>query len=1121
MRPFDLVASPLPSGLTLLEASAGTGKTYTISRLAVRLLLAGDVAMGDLLVVTFTRAATAELAERIRGAIREAHDQPEAQPWAALMAAAGLTPDQARERLAQALREADLLGVTTIHAFAKRTLEDAAFESRQPFATTLITDTVDLIDAALRDRWRTVLAESPWLAPVAAAGGWTLEDDRALWQAFDRFPGTVLRGGLGLPEAEAAAAAALARVVAAWDVEAFLAATAPCVWTKKAAAWLTTPEGRATALGVLDPHHITGPLIALLADLAGLDGVLGKKSNPEKAARAVVLALPLVAAAQQALEAFAGLRRAWQTDLLAALPKALAEAKAAALSRSTDDLLRQLGEALPDADAPLAVRLRARARVVLIDEFQDTDPVQWRIFHTAFGTSPDHRLILVGDPKQAIYGFRGGDSATYTAAAHAVPPAQRFTLGTNYRSEAPLLAEVNALFAAAPSPVFVTDEPDFHPVAAGAQGSALIGWHGPRLGWWTEPDLAKGGYPDRVATRLVHLLQHDAPRLIEDGVERPLAPGDIAVLVATNSQAQLIHEACIARGLPAVIARSGDVLTGDEAEDLALALAATLAPRRVEGVRAALATRLWGATAAEIRALEDDPAAWDAVITDLTDLGRLLVRRGPFPVLDRLVVRAERLRARPDAARRLTDFRHLGELAQARFEDGADAAAVVRWLAGGAADEEGHDERQRRLEGDAKALQIMTVHGSKGLQWKVVICPYLSEPPKKDDQPWCLQRHADGAILDLEPDDLARAEGRRAAIAEQTRLVYVALTRAEHLCLALAAKFKLSKPDSALGWLLRPDDQAVWGAWMAEPRLRSGLAEDRLPEADEVVYEAPAVAAPEAPKTLAVAVPPAQDQTSFSRLTRDHDADARAEDDDAEPPEPTIHETPILAEFPRGTTAGTALHACLERWNLATPQPEAVLAKTLASHAIDPVLAPAVIALQTDLAASVIPGLGPVVDLAPRPRRAELRFVLASRALSGPALASVFAAHGHATYARRLARLPHGSLAGFCVGAIDLVLADHQDRWWVIDWKSNRLDRPLEVLMEEHHYTLQAHLYLVALHRLLRQRLADYDPARHLGGWAYAFLRGLRPGSSDGWLTAPADPALTIALDDLLGNPHG
>ena len=1120
MIPFDLGRSPLPPGLTLLEASAGTGKTWTISRLAVRLLLEG-LSMADLLVVTFTRAATAELADRIRAAVREAHDAPD-QTYQALIAASGLGDEAAKARLAQALREADLLGVTTIHAFAKRVLEDAAFESRQPFATTLVTDEQDLIDAALVDRWRTVLAESPALTLVAHAQGWKPADDRALVQDFLRFPSTTLVHALDLPAATAAWEAAATALVPAWDVDAFLTATASVTWTSEAPEWLADADLRERTLRATDPGRRDAALITVVRDIASLEAKgLGKRSKADKAARDVILALPLVRAALTLWQAADDLRRAWRTDLLHTLPTDLTEAKAAALARSTDDLLRQVDHALPGPDAPLARLLRERHRVVLIDEFQDTDPVQWRVFHTVFGQSPDHRLVLVGDPKQAIYGFRGGDLGTYTAASAAVPPAQRFTLSTNFRSEAALVADLNAFFASVPAPTFVTAEPAYHAVAPGAE-VAMTGWEGPRLRFWTEDGIKKKeDYEGRVATRCIALLRQGL-RITKKGETRDLAPGDIALLVGTNAQAQALQDACRQRGLPAVLARSGDVLATDEARDLAAVLRACLAPRRVALVRTALTTRLLGRDAAALRALEADEAAWDSVVAHLADLGRLLVRRGPLPVLDRLLGEADALRTRPDAARRITDLRHLAELAQARHEDGADAEALVRWLSGGGADEDGAEERQRRLESDAKAIQITTLHGSKGLQWPVVVCPYLSEPPKDRKSGWLARRAPDGnGIVDLAPDDLLAAEAEQERVAEQARLLYVALTRAEFLCLAQAGRFFRGGKNSALAWLLRPADQAAWGAWHGDPARRPNLPTDVLPlPQDNRWTAAEDHRAPVADKPLP-AIPAARDQTSFSRLTRDADAAERAEDHDVEPPEPTTTETDVLAAFPRGTTGGTALHACLEHWDLATPQDPAHLGRTLAAQGLDPRLGTAVAALQADLAASHIPGLGPLADLATCPRRAELRFTLACGALDGPALATVFAAHGQGAYARRLHRLPHGALPGFCVGAIDLVVGTAAQQWWVIDWKSNRLDRPLENLMEEHHYPLQAQLYLVAVHRLLRHRLPAYDPARHLGGWAYAFLRGLRPGTASGWLAAPADPALTLALDDLLGGAHG
>ncbi|MCK6490957.1 MAG: UvrD-helicase domain-containing protein [Planctomycetes bacterium] len=1214
---FSVATDAVDPGVLLIEAGAGTGKTWTIANLVVRAVVQGWIEHpGQALVVTFTEAATAELAERVRRFLAqaaaalaaEAEDPlaansprcagaatssqgpvapsapplrcgPEGPPppsslrllYAAM--AAGVPRAEARRRVDEALLQADLLAVRTIHGFCKQTLEQAAFEARLPFETELLTDDGPLIEGVILDRWRSVLAEDPWLAAAASQGGWTPAADQQVWRAWDRHPGTRFLPDLALDQARAALAAAAAGLVLDPPARAgLLRAWAAVGWTKPGVEAGLDRAERVEAL--VDGCASPAGALAAAALFADPTPLARKRSKDEKAALAALLAQPWIQACAQVATAAAALLPAWRRELCAGMGAELERRKRDQHWLTQDDLLRRLDAALADpAGAALVQVLRSRHRLVLIDEFQDTDPVQWRIFRGVFAT-PAHRLVLVGDPKQAIYGFRGGDVATYLAAAASA--GQRADLLCNQRSEPALVQAVNALFARRPQP-FLDPAPAFTPAVGSAEGARRrlrcggADWDQARV-WWLDAPDAVGAVPGLVAERLGELLAADLALQDGDAPARPLGAGDCAVLVRTNRQGRAVQAALLTAGIPAVIADSGDVLASDEAQELAALLGATLEPRRAGLVRAALATRLWGWDAARLAALDRGDvaamAAWDAVLARLERWRDALAGQGVLAWWERVqedTGAALRLAALALGERRLTDCRHLVELLHLRRCGGAALDDLAAWLAGATDGEDDSDERRLRLDRDAAAVQVVTAHRSKGLQYPVVFCPYLWTPVRPPAGGWCLaDLDRERALVHGGPrQDQAEAERFHADLAEDLRLAYVALTRARHLAVlvwgALGGTHGHDWRRSGLAWLLRG---STWelppAAWVEAMRgsitaldgaARSTLdpiqwRDDALkvlaghglwPASLPARTAATAPVADPLPPWEAPRPPPARLVTSFTALTRSAHGRDQGDDRTAAPRvEEELLEGPALRGFARGPAAGVCLHELIEGWDFQVPADPAAVRAVLARHCLDQPAAhggidplPVAQGLLAALAASRVAGPRgepAVASLAQRSPGREWRFVLPLQRLTGAALAAVFRAHGQDDLAGRLEGLDGARLAGLLTGVVDWAVEDEDGRWWIVDWKSNRVaappgtarDQALDRILLDEHYRLQAHLYLLALHRQLRLRLPGYDPARHLGGWSYVFLRAIEPGSSAGWRSGSADPALVADLDALL-----
>jgi exodeoxyribonuclease V beta subunit len=1098
------LALPL-RGLRLIEASAGTGKTFTLVTVLLRLLLERGVPIQQLLAVTFTRAATQELRKRLRQRLLAAQkvldgtqtrdDDSEANAAKAVLAQAGALVDAAtlRDRLRAALAQLDEALIATIHGFCQRALREFGFRAG------LLAD-VELVD--------------------------------------------------GAPEAWDEAAAQLWRRAAGDDGDPAQYALLCEVWSHPAALAKDLPK-------LCDPARTTLP----------------RAEESEAAA------------------ALHALRTDAQTRF-AALMQLRGE-------RTQDQLIEAVWRA--SEDPAFAAALAERWPLLLIDEFQDTDPRQWDIFSRIHDAAdPEQRLLcLIGDPKQAIYRFRGGDLATYLRARDRVRrladmggPAGEYALDANYRSRPAVLQALETVFTAHAQP-FRDPRIEFHPLrAAGGAADADL-----RLGdanvpaltlhWLPPPAPDKAQHHSSNAYKGFRGKEDELPLLCATAVAaiadllahaslrgEPLRPSDIAVLTRSNDEALRMHRALAVAGLPAALLSRDGVFDSEAAGMLQTVLRALAEPGNPGLFRAALATPLLGFDAAAIEAFDSDPQRSARTIDDFDRAAALWRSRGPLPALLPFARQAApRWLGEIGGARRLTDLLHLLELLQAEAPQHHGPAELLRWFAAQAdASTRENDSRQLRLEADAGLIQITTMHKAKGLEYAVVVLPFVarsSEPPPSSLRVHDFHLDAVGPArawvhkaLPASPDIDAKTRADGEDDAEAQRLLYVALTRAKYAIHAVWSR-NGSTEDTALHWLLH--DGARMGrkadtldAAGMRARLDALAARDRgIAVRDVEIAALPAVIARAVAEVAhrgaaPAASPPVREaRRRFTNDARLHSfSSLHAHNDDVEPMRGAEDESIAIADDEvdaaslGGTAFGNAVHAVLEtadaiawrrdadaqatllddRWPDSQREPleRALLRQGLA-------VTPAHLAQTARLVSRALnvrlPGDVRLCMLPASMQVREMAFHFRLRPTRIDAVYALLDAHGYP----RARKPAQATLDGLMHGFIDLVYRDAAGHHYVLDYKTNRLPGydpdSLRRAIRHQDYDLQYLIYLVALRRWLKlRRGTDYDDARDLGGAVYLFLRGIdlredegidAETSRSGVHVDSVSPALLSALDAL------
>ncbi|STW13464.1 exonuclease V subunit beta [Klebsiella pneumoniae subsp. rhinoscleromatis] len=1127
-------------GERLIEASAGTGKTFTIAALYLRLLLGlgGEAAypraisVEELLVVTFTEAATEELRGRIRSNIHELRiaclrGESDNPLYSALLAEIA-DKDDAAKTLLLAERQMDEAAVFTIHGFCQRMLSLNAFESGMLFEQQLIEDESRLRYQACADFWRRHCY--PLTRDIAAVIHDVWKGPRDLLKSLDRW----LQGEAPQLKSPPAPNETLAerhqQIIARIDslkqqwreqvgeIEGVLENSGldrrkfnrgnQGKWMEKVNAW-----AQEETLSYQLPDALEKFAQSFLLERT--------KAGGEPPVH------PLFSAVESLLASSLTLTDLVLARAMVEIRDAVAREKRRRGELGFDDMLSRLDEALRgDSGETLASAIRQRFPVAMIDEFQDTDPQQYRIFRRIWRRQPETALLLIGDPKQAIYAFRGADIFTYMKARGDV--AAHYTLDTNWRSSPGMVGSVNRLFSLSDNP-FMFHEIPFLPVKEAAKNKGLRftvdAADVPAMNVWLMPGdtVGSGDYQTFMAqlcaTQIRDWLsagQRGRALLWRGETSRPVQASDITVLVRNRLEAAQVREALQTLGIPSVYLSNRDsVFETLEAQELLWLLQAVLAPERENTLRSALATSMFGLTALDIENLNQDEQAWDALVEEFSEYRQIWRQRGVMPMLRALMTArhiAENLLATRGGERRLTDILHISELLQEAASQLESEHALVRWLAQHIAEPDSNAaSQQMRLESDKHLVQIVTIHKSKGLEYPLVWLPFIARF-RKQDQAFYHDRETFAVVLDLGQDEASLELAEAERLAEDLRLLYVALTRAVWHCslgVAPLSSRKSGNSDfhlSALGRLLQAGeamDAAGLAARLAD-FCHGDIALQRPGELDLTPWQAPAATIPRlSARELQRRIADDWRVTSYSGLQQHGfsggqdllprlDVDAAGVGEVVEEPQLTPH------QFPRGAAPGTFLHSLFEELDFTQPVPEGWMAEKLQLSGFDAQWAPVLTDWLGGVLKTRLPGPDIALNqLAARDKQVEMAFYLPiAQLLTAECLDALIRQYD--PLSADTPPLDFRQVRGMLKGFIDLVFR-HEGRYYLLDYKSNWLGedreaytRPaMEQAMRAHRYDLQYQLYSLALHRYLRHRLADYDYDRHFGGVIYLFLRGM------------------------------
>ena len=1222
---LNAISLPL-NQVNLIEASAGTGKTYTIGSIYLRLLLqAGEncfsrpLNVEEILVVTFTEMATEDLKRKIRERLTaaisvfseyyETKDKAiftgEHQFLAELLPYLKDIPTALR-RLKLAEQNLDLASIYTIHGFCRRMLMQHAFNSGVHFNLKLLKDQSDLLKQFANEFWREHFYSQPFeIANFISKELGSPDDVLSILESDlskDVSVATDNQQSLSLSIDEFLQKSVGERLKAVEDLKAFWLKNVDEIysiimeeitkdypedqskslnrkiyqkgrlktWTKQINEWANNP---------LD-YEINKTLrdYFLQSSIEQNYEKQTEELNNKKAA------MPLYAPIFAELEEYVQIlvKQHQSSDLLKkiilyhyrqGIQKKLLEYKANHPEKSFDDLLRLLKEALHgEGGEQLAELIRFQYPFAMIDEFQDTDALQYQIFSKIYHNetaSGNVGFMMIGDPKQAIYRFRGADIFTYLKAADEA--SERFNLGTNYRSSQPLVEGVNRLFDFKNAP-FIYKNIKFLNVGAAKKNLVfqLNNQPEPAFRFYindkdksTQQDYAKA-----CAISIQQWLKSAAENPVvfpnESNAEnQTLRAENIAVLVRGYTEADLVKKELQALGIASVyLSDRGNVFESNTAKELVLILQACLSVTE-RPILNAIATALFGLNAAEIHQIHHDEIQWQRWAEKFAEYQQIWQRQGVLPMLHHLLLAeniTEKLLSRPDGERKLTDLLHLAEILQQAAALNESEAALLRWFEKQIQDES-RQEAQIRLESERQLVKIVTIYKSKGLEYDLVWLPFLGneakDPTKSGKQKKLFNLYYDKkqnkTLWDMQDQHLD--ELTEEVFAEELRLLYVALTRAKYQ-MAFVLPKAFDKKWNALLYVLTQGEIGrkldLPNNWDTQPLLekfKQLLPNDVAIELTDVLQASEPLTLNVSQENLSAEIFQGEIEqdwrvTSFSGIEQTHQRKAYLNEsavkkslifDDAKDYDASISTENIpenltalahdndemVLDFPRGTQIGTLLHRYFEK----VPFAQLAEKENIEKLCQDLNLAEEQFAavqqwFEQILSTPILPNDDlALAQINEKQCLKELAFYL-----------NITSHFDVAGFNRALATLHHlpseplqfDDIQGMVRGTMDLVFS-HQDKYYLLDYKSNFLGETLKdydqtalkKAMLEHHYDWQYLLYVVALHRYLKTRLPHYDYNRDFGGVVYAFLRGMNGSPQSGIFFDKPDWQLIQQLEEL------
>ncbi|MBO6524427.1 MAG: exodeoxyribonuclease V subunit beta [Balneolaceae bacterium] len=1145
-KKLNIFEAPL-AGISLVEAGAGTGKTYNIASLYIRVILEKRLMPANILVLTFTNAATAELKSRLRQRIKDSIEafQSGNSDDGFLSELTSRFDSSSIPILKKALYEFDEAEISTIHGFCQQLIRENALTFNISPQFEVLSDDSTLLQDEIDKFWRDFFhpSDSEFRKSIqlfVADEGLTPDKFRDYIQAKIKKNYSVL-----IPEAIETdeleihfeeVREAFMRIKKVFDSEkAHLnslyksgtmngnkyRATFPD-YIKDFSQWLSS---EIVPLKPFDKIHL----------FSGSSKEWVNKGNTAPNFDFVELVNEYL----ETVEPFKQLSTSVIRSAIQSVIKNYELEKARLGVLTYDDLLQKVAELVLDQDSDVRGILRAKYPVALIDEFQDTDPIQYSIFKSVYSKSESTALFMIGDPKQAIYSFRGADIHTYIRAKEDAHSDQVYLLEDNYRSNPDMIQAVNKLFSKEKN-IFQMEEIEFNPVNFPGSRDPVKAFlfkdseNIPPLQFLSlspESNLVQDireAVSESVAAEVAELLsgnyQIDGERVNSS---------DIAILVDNHSEATEMQRSLLDAGVKSILRSRNSVYKSNESKELYLILSAIAELTFEDHIRAALSTEAIGFTAGEILRVLEDESKWSGIYAHFQKLNKLWRSKGFSVMIEELrhVFSVEKnLAAYENAERRITNVQHIIELLRkADAEYQFAPSALLRYFRNKQSDSSSeNDEELVRLESDDDLVQIATIHASKGLEYPIVFCPFLWKGIKTTDEKPFSFYDSGVTYLDLGTEEAKRKEHRfkkiKDDLAEEIRLSYVALTRSKSACFVHFVNGSGSE-FSSLSALAE-------GEKLVQQRLKDKLFNTpgiykklhpkesfRLNESINSLYNKDVISIRDGRiKTGRVELFKKKDQpippvqifsrkdlskfpviTSFSALSgklteSESTLDEYAFDyDEINESEITSKSVEVLSRFtlPKGAHTGTLLHTIFEEVEFDNPESfSPVVEQQLQRLGFEARWQQTVEKLIEDTVTHNLIDDFQLSGLNFKDYLVEMEFHFPVKNTSGQSLLD--------SIRNQVAIGSHSSVCGYMKGFIDLIF-NHRDKYFILDYKSNYLGdtqedyapERLKQEIEHSNYDLQYHIYTLALHRFLGQNVEDYSYEKHFGGVIYLFLRGV------------------------------
>ena len=1124
--PEQLDAQSIPlTGNHLIEASAGTGKTYNITRLYLRLILEQKFTVEQILVMTFTKDATEEIRGRIAASLREALSH-----WHELVAsdaffqsiASKIEPEEAIYRLKQALLFLDEASIYTLHGYCKRVLSEFAFDSGLAFSADMESSGQELVLQATQD-WYRYLAKQDSEQYVTICQYWpepysfiqvfssAIQSDKTVvtpnkeefWQQYLQLIRLAIND---LTDHESLLYQALIDSKKGQDRQTRIEELAQLTHWLESQFEADSPIEQAFAGSFIDARRYSRSKLK-----AELLEALTHVNQVKELSKTIQSQLNKIAAYKTVKQG------------LVFIKQAIAEQKVLDSKLTFDDLIAQLAQKLSSEHGQaFADTLRAKFPVALVDEFQDTDPLQFAILTAMYPKAVDNGLFLIGDPKQAIYGFRGGDIFTYLSARDYCQ--YQWLMDTNWRSSAEMITGYNRLFygdsleATQGNEVFGFNI-EYSPVKASPKAiESAIEYQLEKALHFVcfdpngdKEQVVKQSFRQQMANwcalRIQNLLTSD----------ETIQAQDIAILVRDGVEAAAIKAALDNAGLANVyLSNRSNLWHSTTANQLLMLLKGLLFVENDRFFIAALACGLLDYEYQKLEALQGDETAWQQLKFDCIQLRKIWFTRGfiamAITMLQKLIKVAE-----TDKDRTLTNLLHLFELLQKASERFKQPQELLYWFEQQLQLDSSDSEAELRLESDDKLIKIVTQHGSKGLEYPVVFVPFAcryKDPLKVGSRKKLVidYHNAQGeAIIALGENEQAYQQMKEESFAETIRLLYVAVTRAERQCYMLVTNFEhVDKSPIGLTLDLQKEQSVFDSVALLAYELPEAISYQLLQES-AFELEQQNVNSQDTDMQVDVAQFSGHIErdwwlSSFTALSKNlRHAGMSLPDRDIE--EFVEHKESVDSQQMRfalehGASAGNLLHDLLEHLDFNSDDWQNHLSPYFEKYA--GILEPWSEQQLANWLAEIIHaksqhGLS-LHQIDSDKTLKESEFYFPMEQVSSNALSEFLNQHRklHNMQSRQV-YLPHyQKLKGMMHGFIDLIF-EYQGKYYVADYKSNFLGDDLEDYsqlsiqqnIESHYYDLQYCIYSLALHRQLKLSLADYQPEQHFGGVYYFYLRGM------------------------------